>query len=294
MKRETTKKRIDRAALPVALAMPMLLAAPGAAHADGGTEVRIDVGQVADVVQHRVVQVGDVIAHLASETSGTCAVTSPVGVLMRPVANGTDVTLDVTADCTVVVNAITNHVADATDEATGLSTLSPGTGLPPLPDSDAVPDPGLVTDVDPAYLAGVVTCKHQGWAKATVLMKEVWGWMTVAETRDLSNWSSTGYNQCYGRSVTNMIVNTNPKYSYCYTADWEYVNNDTCYYRVKKGAPEETWSDVFGRYLLYKNYFTLHAYDYADTGTQFVPYCFITDGSLPRDSKIDCHGRQDF
>jgi hypothetical protein len=284
------------AAVPTAFAMT---AAPTAlwsrAEASVPTTIHLSPGQVANLDGTQA-KIGDTIGHLPTVPGG-CDVTEPIGVMYAARSDGMSVTLDIDNACNVVISSITNSAADIADDLNGTLDVSPGAGVPPLPETtdDAVPDPGFLTTRDLDFAQGIVTCKHQGWSKSTVLQKEVGWWMTVAETRNQSNWASTGYrNECYGRSVSNMVVNTSSKYSYCYTADWEYINNYGCWYKVKKAAPQESWSDVYGRYLLYKNYFTLHAWVYTDTSTPYLGNCFITDGTLPKDSRLDCHGRQDF
>ena len=239
--------------------------------------------------------VGDTIAHLPSGPEGCDASGQPIGVIFAPGPDGMSVTLDIDAACDVVVSAVSHAGADVLDDVSGAVTLSPGAGLPALPATtdDAVPDAGL-SNVDLTYAQGIVTCRHRAWTKSTILMREVWGWTTVAETRNQSTWSTTGRDGCYGRSVSNMVVDTNSKYSYCYTSDWDYSNNYGCWYRVKKGAPDESWSDLYGKWLINKNTLLLHSYVYSDTGSPYLGWCVVSDGNLPRDTKLDCHGRQDY
>jgi len=290
---------IRRWGLATALALPLVLV-PGhqAAHASADVPipaVRLDIGQVANL-DGTMAALGDVVGHLSFGPSGCDASGTPIGVIYAPGTDGMKVTLSVDDLCDVIVFAITNTTADIADDVAGAIALSPGAGVPALPESvnDAVADPGLVTTIDGANVGGIVTCKHQGWSKSTLLYHDI-RWVTATESRVQANWSSTGYrNECYGRSVTNMVVNTNAKYSYCYWSPWEASKNDGCWYTVRKEAPEETAAKVWGRYKTDDQWYDLNARVYADTGSPFLAQCYITNGTLPPNSKIDCHGRQDY
>jgi hypothetical protein len=290
------RKMIRRTALPTALALPLMLAVPGVAAADDVPcciQIQIETGQVIDLAQRRAVQVGDVIANLAENANGTCAVTHPVGVIYAPLASGMEVSLDIQADCTVVVSSIVNSALDVVDDVVDLTTLSPGAGLPALPASadDAVPDPNYLTNTG-VEATSIYTCKHQAWAKSTVLDESN---TTATETREQVNWSSTGYNECYGRSVSNMVVNTSNKYTYCYAAWWELSNNDGCWYHVQKDAPNDTWADLWGDMQQQGTPYYLHSYNWAGLSidTPWVPGCWIDNGQLHRGSKLKCKSRQD-
>jgi hypothetical protein len=290
------RKMIRRTALPAALAMPLAMVVPGtpAAHADASLPtVHLEIGQVANL-DGALVAVGDTIAHLPSGPTGCGVGVDPIGVNYGASMRGTSVTLDIDGACNVIVSSISNAAADVVDDAVGATTLSPGAGIPALPETteDAILDPSLLTSVDTGYATGIVTCKHQGWSKATLLYNDL-GWVTTTESRVQANWSTTGYNNCYGRSVTNMVVNTNSKYSYCYWNSWESSSNNGCYYAVRKEAPEETAAKVWGHNETNGEWYDLNARIYSDTGSAFLAQCYLTNGSLPRNTKLDCHARQD-
>jgi len=275
---------------PLAITMPSVPVAQGST----GMPANLDLspGSVA-LADGTLVQVGDVIAHLPSTFTG-CVSNDGIGVVFAPlgVRDEMGVTLDVDSLCNVVVSSIVNNVVDTVDPQ-GLLSVSPGAGVVPLPETpdDAVVDPGFLTSVDTSYASGVVTCKHQGWTKSTLLYYDL-NWITAAESRVQSNWSSTGYDSCYGRSVTNMVVNTSSKYSYCYWNPWENTSNSACWYAVRKSAPEETWARVSGTYKTDGSSYDLNAWMYADTGSPYVGYCYLSNGTLPRNTKLDCHGKQ--
>ena len=286
-----------RILLPVALAT-VATAVPGApAVADfggvpiGGVYIQIDRGGIV-TPKGLPVSIGTVVEQLGSTTAGYCDVTSPVGVIAAPLNDGTEVTLDVTTDCRVVVSNITNYVADL-DPADTIEHQSPGVGTPPVPvnPGDAVPDPNYVLPGDNTEIMAIYTCKHEAWAKATMLDETN---TTATESREQVTWSSTGRNECYGRSVTNMAVNTNSKYSYCYSAWWEMSSHDGCWYSVDKSAPNDTSAHVWGEMQQQGSRYNLHAYNWAglSTETPWVYMCYLTDGSIRRGSKLNCKGKQ--
>jgi hypothetical protein len=285
---------IRRTAVAAVIAAPLALAVPGApAHAGVGDGVPNLLPGDVSMADGTLVEVGDTVGHLAATATG-CVANAPVGALFVPTAGEMSVTLDIDGACNVIVSSIIYNVADTVD-AGGLLTLSPGAGLPALPETtdDAIVDPGLVTDFDSTNLGGIITCKHQGWSKATLLYYDL-RWVTATESRVQANWSSTGYrNECYGRSVSNMVVNTSSKYSYCYASKWENSGNNGCYYAVRKEAPSETAARVTGHDSTDSESYDLNARIYADTGSSFLAQCYITNGTVPSHTKLDCHARQE-
>lgn len=300
MNREVRKMN-RRIALATVIAAPLALTVPGtSAVADvggvpigGGVTIHMQPGDVV-TPSGSPVSVGSVVEQLGSTSAGYCDVTTPVGVIVAPLdSNGTGVTMDVTSDCRVVVSNITNHVADL-DPAETIEHQSPGVGVPPLPadPADAVPDQDAILGESNVDIATrIVRCRHEAWSKATMLDETN---TTATESREQVVWHSSGRDQCYGRSVTNMVVNTNSKYSYCYSAWWEMSSHDGCWYAVNKSAPNDTSAHVWGEMQQQGARYNLHAYNWAGLSieTPWVYKCYLTDGSIRRGSKLNCKGKQ--
>ena len=271
------------------------VADPGGVPLGGGLVIEMKPG---DIVTPKglPVSIGTVVEQLGSTTAGYCEIETgapPVGIIVAAGAAGMAVDMDITNDCRIVVSNITNHVADH-DPADSLAYTNPGAGVPPTPftTADAVPDLSVVLgDPQADTTSRIVRCRHEAWSKATMLDETN---TTATETREQVIWHSSGRDQCYGRSVTNMVVNTAGRHTYCYSAWWQMSSHDGCYYSVDKSAPNDTSAHVWGEMQQQGSRYNLHAYNWAglSTETPWVYKCFLTEGSIRRGSKLNCKGKQ--
>lgn len=263
---------------------------------DSCAYTELECGVVVDLAGN-VLGVGDTAYTLERTAVGCGSISDTIGILTVPGKAGLDVTVNINDHCEAVISAINATVA-----------VDTGAGIPPAPETanDAVVDP--VTGIEPnggVYDAATYrSCYHQGWSKTSLdtgAGGHFPGFHTNAEVRIQGNWTSTGSNgTCYGASNSNITVNLNSKYTYCYANNYSnFTAVRGCWYSVAKSAPYGSNARIHGRFeegtITPDDYHIYDAYSkiVATKNLRFGNLCW-TGGNVPAGTEMHCAGRMDY
>jgi hypothetical protein len=235
--------------------------------------IGITTGDAEDRVQANV---GTIVAQLDA-VDGVCSAV-PWTLAIEPGTTGVDVGLVLDAACRLVVSEITES-SDA--ESPGIDA-----GVPATPDEQVGDVNDVVGLVNDPTDHSVHSCDHTGAVKMSTSNSAV-GFITAAELRIEGTWKSTGVGDdgCYGRSVSNIVVNPSNKATYCYA---NFSQNAmvvySCDTKVVKHAPTATSGTITGHFgedlgSCCATSWYLHGLVGASVSQRYTGYCYSDDGS---------------